>query len=131
MSNQKIRSELEQKLQAWNVDHPEVDIVLEGESYIKADNSFLETFLLPNVTRDVTVDGKRQRYVGIFQINIWVKDNVGTGPADRLADSLIAYFPIVPKTGRVSVEKTPWAAKPILEDGWRVVPLTIQYRYES
>lgn len=131
MSNLAIRSELEQKLQAWGIENPDVDVVLEGESYIKADKPFLESFLIPAPTRDVTVDGKRQRYLGLFQINVWIKDNLGTGLADRIVDSLVAYFPIVPKTGRVSVEKTPSASRYILEDGYRVTPITIQYRYES
>jgi hypothetical protein len=51
---------------------------------------------------------------------------------EALADSLIDAFPVVPKTGAVSIESTPYASRPIEdEEGWVIVPVRIKYRYEN
>lgn len=135
MSISIIRSELTTKLNAWaTAQSPVIKLALEGESFVKPVDkaSFLEVFILPAATIDTSVDGLNKREIGIFQVNCWTWDNgQGAGKSDRLAQSIVDLFPIVPKLSVVSVERTPSVSQPIFEDGWRIIPVTIQYRYES
>lgn len=137
MSTTTIRSELTKRLQAWaDAQSPVVQISHEGEAFTKPTDgsSFLQAFVLPAITVNPTLSGRQVREVGIFQVNCWVKEGgalQGAGRSDRLAQSIIDLFPIVPKFSVVSVERTPYTSPPILQDGYRVTPVTIQYRLET
>lgn len=139
MSQSIIRKELQTRLKAWADSHvPPLPVALEGVEFKKPNedsslpkNPFVECFLMPTATLDPTVDGKRRREVGLFQVNIWYPDGRGTGAIEACAESLVDAFPVVPKVGDVSVERTPSLARSYAENDWRVIPVTIQYRYES
>ena len=134
MSNAKIRAELETRLKTWaDAQTPQIPIAFQGVSFTKpADGSpYLEPILLPNPTLNKTVDGKRKTYIGIFQVNCWAQSGRGMGPVESLAQSVINLFPLLPKTGSVSIEQTPAADSPLLDNGWLVVPVTIKYRMET
>lgn len=135
MSNSIIRATLEGKLVQWaNAQTPKVPIAFEGVAFQKpADGSpFLQPILLPNPTANKTVDGKRKTYTGLFQINCWAQSGKGMGQVEQLAQSVIGLYPMLPKVGSVSVEKTPAAEKSLPDDsGWLIVPVTVQYRMES
>lgn len=128
-----IRSELETRIKNWAAaQSPALTVAYENVPYSKpADKTpFVECYIAPLETIDVTVDGTRQRNIGIFYVNVWTPDGKGSGQSDRIVSSLVAAFPIVPKTGSVSIEKTPSAKQPLYTDGWRVVQVSIKYRYE-
>lgn len=127
-----IRSELETRLKTWaDAQSPKIPIAFEGVPFTKPPGTpFLQAYLMPAVTINPTVDGIRSREVGIFQVNCWVADGKGSAEAEALARNIINLFPLVPKTGTVSIEKTPSMASPLIDDGWRVVPVTITYRQE-
>lgn len=135
MSTQIIRSELTKRLNTWaEAQVPPVTLSLEGEAFDKpADKSpWLQVFLLPAPTVNPTVDGLNKREIGIFQVNCWVwDDGGGAGKSDRLVQNVVDLFPIIPKFSDVSVERTPSISRPLGEDGWRVTPISISYRYES
>lgn len=134
MSQAIVRSDLESKLLAWAATHsPTVKIALQNVPFIKpADYSpFVEEFLIPAYTVNASLDGSRQRYLGIFQLNIWTKDGIGSGTAERILASLEQHFPVIPKTGLVSVEQTPSAGRAIQQEGWEITPVMIKYRYEA
>lgn len=134
MSNNLIRAELETRLYTWaNAQSPKIPIAFEGVAYTKpSDGVFLEAILIPNITNDVDVAATRQRLMGIFQVNCWAKSGKGMGEVERLANSIIDLYPILPKTGNVSIESTPYAGSPIHDtSGWVVIPVTIPYRYEQ
>lgn len=134
MSQFIIQSELETRVKNWAAaQSPVVQVAYENVPFTKpADKSpFVEVYLSPVVTSNVTVAGNRQRYLGNLYINIWTPDGKGTGQSNRILASLVSAFPVVPKTGSVSIESLPNAKRAIYEDGWRVVPVTIQYRYEA
>lgn len=130
MSNAKIRAELEARLKTW-ADAQTIPIAFEGVPFTKPDVSYLECFLLPGPTLNKTVDGKRKTYIGIFQVNCWFKSGTGMGVGEKLSQSVIDLFPILPKIGSVSVEQTPSADKALPDNGWEIIPVTIKYRMET
>jgi hypothetical protein len=135
MSNAKIRAELETRLKTWaDAQSPKIPIAFQNVAFTKpADGSpYMEPILMPNATINRTVDGKRKTYIGLFQVNCWAQSGNGMGTVEALAQSVVNLFPILPKTGAVSIEKTPEAEHPLMDDtGWVIVPVTIQYRMET
>jgi hypothetical protein len=135
MSNSIIRAEFETRLSHWaDAQNPKIPIAFEGVAFTKPTNGtpFLEAFLLPGPTLNRTVDGKRKTYIGLFHINCWAPSGRGMGQVERIAQAIADLFPMLPKMGRVSVEKTPAAGKSPLDDsGWLIVPVTVEYRMET
>ena len=135
MSNSIIRASFETKLAAWaNAQTPKISIAYQNQSFAKPSNgaAYLEAFLLPNDTLNKELSGQRKTYIGIFQVNCWIKSGIGIGQGDALAQEIINLFPMLPKSGAVSIEQTPTQEKAILDDsGWMIVPVTIKYRMES
>ena len=134
MSLSSIRIELESRLNTWaNSFNPVIPVAYEGLPFQipTIGDRYAEVFLLPASTFNPTVDGSRKREVGIFQVNLYVKDGKGTGQLNSLVDSLVAFFPVVPKTGNVSIERTPSVSVGMTMNGWRSVPVSIPYRMES
>jgi len=113
---------------------PVLTISREGAPFSPpTDNStFLEALLLPADTQTATLDGSRRRFLGSFQINIWAKDNIGTGASETIAEEIAQLFPVFPKTlFPVSVETPASVKRSLTENGWRVIPVIINYRYEA
>lgn len=134
MSNKIIRAELETRLKVWaDAQTPKIPVAFEGVTFTKpTDGVYLATFLLPTETIDVDVSATRKRRIGIFQINCWARAGKGMGQVETLAQNIIDLFPIIPKVGTVSVERTPYANDAIPDDsGWMIVPVTVEYRHES
>jgi hypothetical protein len=136
MSNSIIRAELETRLKTWaDAQSPKIPIAFQNVPFTKPTTSgsvFLECFLIPNVTMNIELSGQRSTLYGIFQVNCWVQQGKGMKAAETLAQSVINIFPMLPKTGDVSIEGTPTAEPSLLDDsGWVVVPVTIKYRYEK
>jgi hypothetical protein len=134
MSNLAIRAELEQRLAAWAAAQvPPVPVTFESTPFTKpADGVFLECFLMPALTLNRGVSGDHATYYGLFQVNVWARSGRGMGQAERLSSNIISLFPVVPKTGNVSIEQLP-RAEPSMADpsGWIVIPHVINYRYET
>ena len=134
MSNSVIRAELDSKLKAWaDAQIPKVPVAYEGFPFTKpTDGVFVESFLIPAITMDSDVSGDSKRYLGIYQINCWARSGRGMKQVETLAQNIINLFPMLPKTGSVSIESTPYAEKYVLDQsGWVILPVTIQYRYEA
>ena len=131
MSVTMIRSELEQRLSTWaNSFNPVITVAWESSPFTLPTDRYLQPFLIPATTVNPTVDGSRKRYIGIYQVNIYVKSGKGIKQISELVDSLVNYFPIVPKVGNVSIEQTPYSSTGVTVDGWYVVPVSIPYRME-
>lgn len=127
-----VRSELSVRLAALATTLG-IPISYENVPFTKPANTapFLEMFITPSSTQDVSIDGKRQRETGIFQVNVWSKTGVGTKEGEDIANAVKAAFPIVPKTGTVSIEATPTIKQAILDgSGYRIIPILISYRQE-
>jgi hypothetical protein len=125
-----VRPELETILATW-ANSSGIKVAWEGKQFDKPTSSpYVQPFLLPGTTINPTVDGTRQREVGIFQINVWGLDGKGAAETEGLAYQVASLYPIVPKVGTVSIERSPTIGPPFIEAGWRVVPVTILYRRE-
>lgn len=127
-----VRSELTVRLVALATTLS-LPLCTEGKSFTKpAGNApFLEMFILPTATLDVTVDGARQRLVGVMQINVWTPSGYGTMASDDIVQAIVTAFPRVPMQGTVSIESTPSAKQAIIDpSGYRIVPVLIPYRQE-
>jgi hypothetical protein len=128
-----IRSELEIKLLNWAASQvPPVPVSLENVAFNKPSisNVFVEAFFMPTMTTNPTVDGLRKRDIGIFQVNCFAPIGKGMGQVESLAASIVNLYPVIPKTGNVSVEQTPNSAKPYEDTNWIVIPVTVKFRYE-
>ena len=130
-----IRSELETRLQAFaNSYTPALAVAWEGVAFDRSKQTtpWLQPVLTSSNTINVTTDGLRIRILGNFMVNVWCPDNKGSKTNDDISSALVSAFPIVPKTGNVSVEQTPNSSQAIVDaSGWRITPVTIKYRYEG
>ncbi len=130
-----IRSKITIALASWAAaKSPAIPVCREGMAFTKPTNfgTFIELNIIPADTFTASVDGTRKRYLGEVICNIWVKDGIGTGLAETLAEEIAALFPVVPKSYLpVSVEQTPSVKRAILDgSGYRVVPVCFSYRAE-
>jgi hypothetical protein len=92
---------------------------------------FLEVIFLGSVTINPDIGAVSERETGVMQINVCVPLGQGDGIGDSLAANIKNLFPVVPKTGTVSIERPANIAQSITrEDGWRVIPISISYRQE-
>jgi hypothetical protein len=87
--------------------------------------------MLASTSTCPTVDGKRVRINGRLQINVVVHDGVGSHEVEGLTEAIVSLFPIVPKTGTVSIEQPPQTGAAILILDKRYIPITVSYRQES
>lgn len=129
-----VRQELETKLKAFaDAQVPIVPVAFEDTSFTKpTDAPFLECVIVPAATVNVTVDGNRTRELGVMQVNVWYPSGKGAGKGEALANKVIAHFPVVPISGTVVITQTPFKSRAIKdESGWRIVPVTINYRQEG
>ena len=134
MSNALIRKAFESKLKTWaDAQVPKIPIAFEGASFSKPNSgAYIEPVLIPNVTINNELSGKRTTLLGIFEVRCWHPSGTGMGGVEQLASSIINLFPLLPKVGRVSVESTPHSEQPSFDDaGWIIVPVLIFYRFET
>lgn len=135
MSNAVIRAYFDQRLKTWaDAQNPKIKIANEQQGFTKPTDSstWLESFLIPNTTMNRELSGTRKTMLGFFQVNCWAPSGRGMGVVDALAQNIVNLFPLVPKSGAVSIEGTPSADRPIeSEPGWVIVPVLISYRYEA
>lgn len=135
MSQAIIRSTLMTALSTWAAAHnPVLTIAREGQSFTKPPDGsvFLEPFLNPADTNIADITGSRKRYMGSFQINIWTKDTIGAGLSESIAEEIAQLFPVFPKTlDPVSIESPASIKRPLLDAGWRILPVVMYYRFES
>lgn len=131
------RSELESKLSTFAAAQiPPLPIAFESQSFTPpsqtADNLWLECYLMPGPTISATVSADTNRERGIWCVNVWRPSNKGVGKLETVAEQIIKLFPVIPKTGTVSIEQPGSKSKiNITADGWACISLTFQYRVES
>lgn len=128
-----IRSEIEKRVIDWAaLQSPVIPVALEGVPFTKPKTgSYLRIWFLPKDVTNPTIDALRKRTKGFFQIDCCTLDGTGSAVVETLADNVAALFPVVPKVGTVSIEQFPQIGQALIQDLWRVIPLTISYRQES
>lgn len=134
MSIPTIRAALESRLKTWaDAQNPPIKISFQGVGFQKPATKFLECMLLPNMAMSRDLAASHERHLGFFQINCWAPVGSGMGQAESLAENVKSLFPVIPKTGTVSVESPPKIDNAILDSSgnWVIVPVIISYRYEA
>lgn len=136
MSQVAVRVQLESRLKAINeIFNPlkPYPISYQNVPFTKpASGIWLECFVIPNDSNLRDVSGAGKTFLGLFQVNVWTPVGAGMREVEQVVDRIQqTAFPVVPKIGAVSVEKTT-AGPPISDDsGWIAVPVLINYRYET
>lgn len=128
-----VRSEIESRINTWaTAQVPPIPIAIEGRSFTKPTTGpYLEVFLIGsnNINRNVAAEGTRT--YGILQINCYAPANKGMGEVEALRDNMVALFPVLPKTGTVSIEAPlSWSGSDVI-DGYVCVPVRGNYRTET
>jgi len=127
------RSEIETRITNWaKAQTPPVPVAFEGVSFTKPTSGpYLEVFMLGSDSklRNVAADGVRE--YGMFQVNCYTPAGKGMGGVEAMAESIVALFPVLPKTGAVSIEQPlSWSSGSVI-DGFTFVPVRGNYRIES
>jgi hypothetical protein len=132
MTQRTIRLEVEAKVKAWAAaQSPAIPIAYENVAFTKPDTTFIELYIIPATTVNQTVSAARKTLTGLIQFNIYTKEGVGTKKSEELAQALIDLFPVVPKTGTVSIEQTGSIMNTLYEAQWLVTPVRFRYRQEN
>ena len=126
-----VRSEVETTLKTWaDAQVPPVPIAFENKAFNKpVSGPYLAVFFLDTVTVNAEVSAATERETGVFQIDVCSRTGVGTKECEALRDSVVALFPVLPKTGAYSVERPPQksAFRP-RDDGFLVSHISVSYR---
>ena len=126
-----IRSELETKLATYATSKG-YPVAWEGFPFTPPNNGvFLQPILLAPFSVCPTLDGIRTRTRGIFQVNVIIKDGVGSKDLESVVADIVALYPILPKSGEVSVEEPAQRSAAILLLDKRMISVSINYRHES
>lgn len=128
-----VRSELETRLAVWAAaQQPPILVAYEGVPFTPpTSGSYLQPFLLANTVTNITVDGKRIRTRGNFQINCWTKDGTGSKIIEDLANTVSLLYTVLPIIGTVRIVSNPQTSAAFTNADWRVISITIPYRQES
>jgi hypothetical protein len=127
------RSEIETRVLNWaKAQTPAIPVAIQGRTFNRPTSGpYLEVWLLGDekVSRNVSADS---RTYGMFQINCYSPaNNTGMGPVESLRDSMVALFPVLPKTGTVSVDAPLSSTSSDVIDGFLFVAVRGNYRIES
>jgi Bacteriophage related domain of unknown function len=128
-----IRSELEIRLANFAAAQtPPIPVSWEGVPFVAPTSGpYIQAMMLGSTNMCPTVDGTRVRVRGNFQINVVVHDGTGSKAVEDLTDAIVALYPILPKTGKVSIESPPQTGAAILIVDKRYIPITVSYRVEQ
>lgn len=128
------RQEIESRVAAFAAAQtPPLSVAWENVPFTRPTNTpWLECYLMSAGTITATVDASTNRERGTICVNVWVPSGQGVGKADTLAALIVKAFPVIPKTGSVSIEQPVNTGRfSITNDGWGCIPCTCPYRVES
>ena len=93
---------------------------------------WLECYLISASTVAVTLAGTRNRERGSFAVNCWCPSGQGVSLLDALSAKVVAAFPVIPKTGNVSIEQPGNTSKLMYDQaGWVAISCVMPYRVET
>jgi hypothetical protein len=127
------RSEIETRINTWaEAQIPPIPVAFEGVNFTKpASGPYLEVYMLGSDSKLRTVSADGVRELGMFQVNCYAEAGKGMGEVEAIGQSIVSLFPVLPKTGTVSIEQPlSWSRGSII-DGYAFVPVRGNYRIES
>lgn len=126
-----VRSEVEVKLTEFAASR-NIPLAYEGFDFTKPDTGeWLEMYFLDNHTKNRSVAVDQYTVTGMFQVDCCGELGVGMGVVEALARDVAALFPVLPKVGIVSIEKTPNAGRGRIREDHVYAPVTVSYRTEN
>lgn len=127
-----IRSEIESRLATWaNLQNPKIPVSYENVSFVKPKTGqYLEVFLLDSISINPEISASDTRVIGTFQVNCYSPLGCGMASVEALAQNIIDLYPVLPKTGTVSIEAPLDAASGMIVEGYMCVPVSGRYRSE-
>jgi len=134
MSQSLIRAAFESRLKTWaDAQTPIIPTAFENVSFTPPANRYLRAYLLPADTQSETYDGLHRAYTGVFQVNIIMPLNAGTGAAQVIADAIGALYPVTFTHSTIRVVITrPMGNRPAFVDGDRfILPIYLAYRVDT
>jgi hypothetical protein len=132
--NLKIENVLNDALNTWATDNS-IPVAWSGQVYSRiTPGKYVSQHLLPVKPQNVAIGtGVKQRYSGVYQIDVYASTENSKYDADELVESLESVFRVgYPLTyGGVSIQiENFFPDTHGLEDGWYRVSISVYYRTE-
>lgn len=132
MSQALIRQAFEVKLAAWAAaQSPAIPVAYENANFTPPTSRYARAFVLPGESTTIDLECKARRYVGVFQVSLFLPIGEGAGAAGQIVASLdTAFSPHTPLTaGGLEVWLTsPMSAGPAQQEADRyIVPVSCRY----
>lgn len=128
------RTEIEQRVAAFAAAQtPPLKVSYENVPFTRpTDEMWLEVILKSANTVTATVDASTNRERGSICVVVWCPVGKGLGKLDTLVEKIVKLFPVIPKTGTVSIEDPMNTSQFMkMDDGWGAISCVCPYRVES
>jgi hypothetical protein len=94
MSHSEIRKAFNDKVRAYGATKG-YHVVLQNAPYKPTVKEiYLKTYIMPSSAVTETLGGDHKRYMGVFQIDILIPNDTGTGDVTRILNDLQQTFPV-------------------------------------
>lgn len=136
MSLPRIRSLLETRLKAWaDARVPPVLIAWQNLGFTPPAGIYLRSFILPGQTDSLDMSGYNRVFVGAHQISLVCPASVGQGAGERLAEELVALYPLYMRLAlqsfEVMVSSPVSVGSAIPDEDVYVLPVSYSYRADT
>lgn len=127
-----IRTEIETRLATFAAAQaPPIPVAYENQKFIKpATGSYLEIFFLDTTDRNRNLSAEIRTF-GKFQISCYGQIGTGMKDLEELVQQVKNLYPVLPKTGTVSIEQPLSSSQSLVVDNFVCVPVTGSYRVEQ
>lgn len=131
-----IRALLEARLSTWAKSQtPAIPVAWQNVPFTPPTGRFLRAWVMPAETGSETLDGAHRRYVGVFQVSVYVPQGTGPAAGEAIAESIAALYPmndLLSMTGLDVMIVSPMSiAQGFNSDGRYVVPVSCRYRADT
>ncbi len=125
-----VRIEVESRLKVF-ADSKGLPVCYEGLPFTKpTTGGWLEIYFLGSNSKNKNLDGLSHCETGMFTVNVYGEIGRGVGLIESLAREVANLYPVIPKVGITSIEKAADIGRPLPDNGFMFVPVTLQYRAE-